>query len=186
LFDESADGFPAKITVTTEQGQLAATIQFGLDAEVLWSPDSNSFAVTGSLQSANGPFQTDVFAIHGDQLERVSISRLITLTFGHPVKCGWPESPNVGAIRWVVPSQQILVAAEIVHHSNCDSFGTFKAYTVELAGPRILKTYNQLQTKRLFASDLGEELIQANDKCIRDPRSCYVPANHEEPAPDLH
>jgi hypothetical protein len=71
------------------------------------------------------------------------------------------------------------VAAEIMHHSNCDSFGTFKAYVVDLSGPRIVSTYDQLETKRLYRRDLGEELLQAKDNCIRDPKSCWVGANHK-------
>jgi hypothetical protein len=182
ILDENAEGFPSRVTVNAERNALTTTIRFGLSPEILWSPDSQAFAITGSSQGANGWYQSSVFYIRDKRLETVALSPTVVRAFGHPVKCGWPESPNVGAIRWLVPSQKILVAAEIIHHSNCDSFGTFKAYAVDLSGPRVERVYSQLEAKRLYGDDLGAELRQADDKCILDPRSCYVAANHQEPS----
>jgi hypothetical protein len=171
---------PASVIVQTQHGKLIEKIQFGLDTEVLWSPDSQAFTMTGSVEGANGRYETSVFYVREDHLEQVELTRLIAQVFGHPVKCGWPEFPNIVAVKWLNPSQQILVAAQILHHSNCDSFGTFKAYAVDLTRLSIIETFDQLETKRRFAKDLGSELLQANDNCIRDPRSCYVPSNHPE------
>lgn len=169
---------PAYIIAQTPHGKLVARIQFGLNTEVLWSPDSKAFTVTGSLQGANGLYETAVFLLRDNRVEKVELTPLITRAFGHPVKCGWPEAPNVAAIKWLIPSRLLLVAAEIIHHSNCDSFGTFKAYAVDITAPRIIKVYDQLETKKQFGSDLGPELLQADDKCIRNPPSCFVPFNH--------
>jgi hypothetical protein len=149
-----------------------------LNAEVLWSPDSKAFAVSGSGEGANGLYWVDVFVLKPDRLAVVPLTRVIQRAFGHPVKCGWPEDPNVVAVTWIEPSVKILVAAEIIHHSNCDSFGTFKAYEVDVTTGTITRTLNQLEAKRLYGKDLGEELSSAPDNCIRDPKSCYVGANH--------
>jgi len=180
--DDESEFHPALVSVKTPERKLVSKIQFGLDTEVLWSPDSKAFAVTGSIEGANGLYETAVFFLRKNRLESVSLTPLVTQAFGHPVKCGWPELPNVAALKWLVPSQQVLVTAEIIHHSNCDSFGTFKAYAVDLTGPRIIKIYDQLSTKKRFGSDLGCELLQADDKCIQDPVSCYLPGNHSRPS----
>ena len=164
----------------TENGRFTKKITFGLNAEVLWSPDSKAFSITGSCCGANGNYETDVFFVRKARLDRVRITPLAIRSFGHPVKCGWPEFPNVAAIKWIVASRELLVAAEIMHHSNCDSFGTFRAYLVDLAGPRLSKSYDQLEAKRLYMDDLGMELLQSDDKCIHDPKSCWVTANHME------
>ena len=182
LDNDKVEDFPAIVTVDTGQGQLTAKIRFGLNTEVLWSPDSMAFALTGSCCGANGQYQTDVFAVIDNRLVRERLTPLVERAFGHPVKCGWPEPPNVAAIKWLVPSKRLLIAAEIIHHSNCDSFGTFKAYAVDLSERRVYKQYDQLNAKRRFGIDLGEELLQADDKCIRDPNSCRVNFNH--PSPD--
>ena len=158
--------------------KLTARIFFGLNTEVLWSPDSKAFAVSGSSEGANGLYWTDVFLIEGERLVTIPLAPLIQRTFGHPVKCGWPEDPNVAAVTWTEASTRILLAAEIIHHSNCDSFGTFKAYEVHLPTKTVIKTYDQLETKKLFKPELGTELAGAPDNCVRNPKSCYVQANH--------
>jgi len=175
--NDSPGDFPARLIVDADGKQLTATFGFSLDAEIVWSPDSKAFSLTGSVRGANGQYTTDVFLIQSGKLVPIHLTEMVEREFGHPVKCGWPEQPNVAAVKWLVPSSQLLVAAEIMHHSNCDSFGTFKGYVVDLEEPRITKEYNQLQVKRLFRSDLGEELLQADDNCIRDPKSCRVTSN---------
>ena len=177
--DSNTTMHPAKVTMSTGRAHLSAGTDFGLDAEILWSPDSLAFSVTGSREGANGQYGTDVFLIHRDVLVKVELTRLLEEAFGHPVKCWWPEPPNVVAVRWLVASKKILVAAQIIHHSNCDSFGTFRTYEVDLAGPRIVAALDQLESKRLYGDDLGTELLDADDKCVRDPKSCWVNANHQ-------
>jgi hypothetical protein len=166
------------LIVEADGERLTATFGFALNAEIIWSPDSRAFSLTGSVQGANGQYRTDAVLIQPGRLVSLHLTDIIEKEFGHPVKYGWPELPNVAAIMWLAPSRQLLVACEIMHHSNCDSFGTFKAYAVDLGQePSIIKVYDQLQVKRLFRDDLGGELLQANDNCIRDPKSCRVASN---------
>jgi hypothetical protein len=173
----SPGDFPARLIVETGDEHLAASIGFSLNAEILWSPDSKSFAVTGSGRGGNGQYNVDVFLIRSHRLDRVPITNLVEKEFGHPVRCSWPESPNVGAITWLIPSSQILIAAEIAHHSVCDSFGTFKAYTIDVTNSQILKKWNQLEVKEVFHEKLGPELLQADDNCIRNPKACRLKSN---------
>jgi hypothetical protein len=157
---------------------LTVKIFFGLNTEVLWSPDSQAFAVSGSSEGANGQYWTEVFLVRSGRLDPLPLAEIVRNAFGHPVKCGWPEFPNIAAVTWIKASERILVSAEIIHHSNCDSFGTFKAYEIDIPSKKITKTYDQILAKRLFGDQLGEELSSAPDNCIRDPKSCYVGANH--------
>jgi hypothetical protein len=177
LLDDNADDFPTEVSVHTGKITLTSRIEFGLNAEVLWNADSSAFAVTGSSEGANGQYHTDVFIVRSNQLVRVRLTHLIEMAFGHPVRYGWPEVPNVAAIKWL-GSSRVLVAAEIIAHSNCDSFGTFKGFVVDVHGPRVLRKYDQLTVKRLYGPDLGVELRNANDSCIRNPESCFVSTNH--------
>lgn len=179
ILDDNAEDFPARITVNTGQDQLSATIRFGLATEILWSPDSRAFALTGSSGGANGQYETDVFYVQEKKLLKVELTTLVEKAFGHPVRCAWTESPNVAAIKWLIPSKELLVAAEIIHHSNCDSFGTFEAYVVNVPVPRVVKVLNQLEAKRMYHDDLGEELLQSDDICILHPDSCHVGSYHK-------
>jgi len=99
------------------------------------------------------------------------------------VKCGWSELPNVVAVKWLKGATTLLVAAQIIAHSNCDSFGTFTGFVVDAENLRVVKRYNQLEVKRLYGSGLGPELRDADDGCIRSPKSCFVATNHPELSP---
>jgi hypothetical protein len=150
----------------------------GVGSELLWSPDSRSFFVTTSDEGANGSYRLLIAEQFGGKFGSRDLSKLIYRAFGSPVRCGAPELPNVGGIKWLGESGNVLVAAEIVAHSNCDSNGTFKAYEVDPRTMRVMKSYGQLEAKHLFGDSLGVELRDAPDECIRDPRSCYVSTNH--------
>lgn len=81
-------------------------------------------------------------------------------------------------ITWLGSADHLLVAAEIVNHSNCDSFGTFQAYEIDVQQMKVLNRFGQLQAKQQFASSLGTELVDAPDECVHNPKSCYVRTNH--------
>ena len=183
LLDASPDSemFPAAdVVVRTPTATLKSRIRSGLGAQVLWSEDSKAFAITGSAEGGNGQFRTDVFYIRPGRLSPVPLTLLIERAFGHPVKCSWPEPPNVAAIKWLDTSRKLLVAAEIIGHTNCDSMGTFRGFVVDIASARVVRNYTQIEVKRLFGPDLAPGLRDANDKCILEPPSCYVSTNHLE------
>ncbi len=179
ILDDDAEDFPARVRVDTEQGQLSATVQFGLGTEVLWSPDSKAFAITGSCCGAGGQFETAVFYVLERKLVEVKLTGLVERAFGRPVKCAWPEPPNVVAVKWLIASKQLLVAAEIMGHTNCDSSGTFKAYAVNLDGPSVVKVLDQLEAKKQYHDDLGKYLLASDDVCILHPESCRVGSYHK-------
>src|SRR5262249_50101531 len=131
---------------------------------------------------AVGDYHLLVVDRFGGHLTMKDASKAIYAAFGHPVKCDAPEAPNVGGIKWLA-RHRILVAAEGLPHSICDSMGTFKAYALHPATMKVGRAYGQLEAKKLFGPDLGQELAAADDGCIREPRSCHVPTNHPEERP---
>jgi hypothetical protein len=144
----------------------------GVGIEIAWSPDSKAFFVTTSNAGRNGNYELTVYFVNGKKVTKRYVTPAILNAFGHPVKCDWEEDPNVAAVKWLNSSKRLIVAAEIVNHSNCDSYGTFRAYEVALPEVRIIKTYGQIESKRLFGKDIGWELKDAPDKCITHPKSC--------------
>lgn len=179
LNNDNADDFPALVLVRTQHAQYNARINFALNAEILWSPDSKAFTVSGSRDGAGGLYQTDVFQVGESGLTKIPMSKLVWQKFGHPVRCGWPESPNVGAVKWLGGSERLVVAAQIIGHSNCDSFSTFKAYEIEVSSKQIVGEYGQIEAKSKFSSSMGDWLKAAPDECIRNPKACRIAANHQ-------
>jgi hypothetical protein len=179
---ERDDEHAVTLNVAGRIGSSRVSIGPGVGSELLWAPDSRAFAVTTSDQGANGHFRTMVFAHGAKGLLVHDLSPLIVRAFGHPVKCGWLEEPNVAALKWLDGSSRLIVIGEIVAHSNCDSFGTFRAYEVDWQSMRIVRSYDQLTAKRRFGAAMGIELREASDQCIRRPRSCWVSTNHPDTA----
>ena len=176
---DNDNAFPAVLRVQVGEHRFERRFDFGLNVEILWSPDPNRFAITGSATGANEQYRTAIVAVTPSGLIWFDVTPIAEKAFGHPVKCGWPEVPNVGTVKWL-STTQLVVAAEIIDHSNCDSFGTFVAYSIRTGSNRVDGVYPQLEAKRRWGSDLGRELAKAPDGCIRNPKSCYVPANHPE------
>ena len=119
--NDEDEHFPATVIVTSGKSTFTGEIDFALNAEVLWSPDSKAFAVSGSKDGAGGLYLTDVFIVGESGLTKIPLSDVIWRAFGHPVRCGWPEDPNVGAVAWLKDATRLLVAAQIIGHTNCDS-----------------------------------------------------------------
>ena len=145
----------------------------GVDSELVWAPDQRRFFVTTSDDGNVGEFHLLVF----DGARMRDVGSLLIAAFGHPVKCAEAEPPNIAGIAWL-PNGHILAAAEIAPHSVCDSFGTFRAYEIEARGRKVYRSYGQIEAKRFFGQYLGSALRDADDRCVRDPKSCQVPANH--------
>lgn len=159
------------------QGRLgSATIDLGpgVGSELLWAPGSNALFITTSDQGANGSYRTLVIARFAGQLQSRDLTPLVVKSFGHPVRCVVPEGPNVGGVFWNPDSKSLIVAAEIVNHSNCDRAGTFRLFQVNPWTMTVPRSFGQLEAKRQFGSKLGMELSAASDECIRRPAKCRV------------
>jgi len=153
----------------------------GVGAELLWSPDSSRFALTWSDGGRLGGYSTTIFSVEGNGVTELPITPIVRQAFGHPVKCEIPEAPNVVPITWI-SADRILIAAQIVPHTICDSAGTFKAYEVDIKREKILNSFDQLEAKRLYGPRLGPALLSARDVCITHPADCELPQNHKKSA----
>src|SRR5579862_1723275 len=154
------------LDLSGETGSLHVDIGPGVGSEILWAPDSKALFVTTSDGGRNGLYRVLVIGEFQGRLEARDLTGIVYKAFGHPVKCDVPEPPNVGGIAWVGQAHHVLIAAEIVNHSICDSSGTFKGYDVDPASMQIVQRYGQLEVKRRFGAQLGFELADANDECV--------------------
>jgi hypothetical protein len=161
-------------------GKRAFTVNAGpgIGSELMWAPDSQAFFLTTSNEGRNGRFHILSYLIGAHGLRKIEVAPTIERVFGHPVKCGWPELPNVVGIGWNGSSRHLIVAAQVIRHTNCDSDGTFKVYDVLLPNVQVIHQYGQIEAKKRFAELLGPALKEARDECVTNPRSCEVPANH--------
>jgi hypothetical protein len=155
-------------------GESYPTIGWWVNGEAAWAPDSKAFFITYSDGGNVGTYHVKIFYVTDSGLRVVEpIPNGSTL---FQPRCFDLEQPNVGAIKWMGGgSGSLLIAIEVPPHSSCASMGTFEAFEIELPSGKVISHYNQLTTKKLFKSDLGDELLGADDSCIRKPQSCVPP-----------
>jgi len=163
--DKDPDGLHIGYRLHIGQKQFGARID-GFRTEVLWSPDSKSFAVNQTEGGRGIGQRAYVFYVKRNGLQRLDVSAPIEKTFGSPVKCEVPVPPNTAVIRWLDPNR-ILVVAEVVNVSICKCPGTFRTYELSIPNLKIIRRYTQSETKRRFSDVLGCELRDADDKCAQ-------------------
>jgi hypothetical protein len=164
---------PPTVTLAAN-GTSYSTIGYWVNGEAAWAPDSKAFFITYSDGGNVGQYHVKIFYVT-DSDPRVVEPIPDGSTLFQP-RCFGPEPPNVGAIKWMGGgSKSLLIAVEVPPHSSCASMGTFEAFEIELPSGKVISKYDQLTAKKLFKSDLGEELLGADDSCIRKSQSCVPP-----------
>ena len=166
--ESSREEEPVLLDLSGAIGRHHMRLVPGVGTEILWSPRGDALLVTTSGGGLNGIYDLIlVDRFHRTPRER-NLSAAVRERFGHPVRCDYPEPPNVAAIAWL-PNGNILAAAEIVHHSVCDSYGTFAAYEIDPTDLRIVRGYDQTEAKRRFGPLLGWELAEARTVASASP-----------------
>jgi hypothetical protein len=172
---KSASGDETHFVLVEAFGQeFPSTIGDSVNAEVGWSPDSAAFFLSYSDGGNIGTYHVQVFYVTVSGLRMIEPiedgRRLLT------PNCFEPEWANVAAIKWMrSDSSSLLIAAEVPPHSSCASMGTFRAFEIGLPDGRVLAEYDQIAAKKSFRRDLGVELRNADDTCIRTPERCVPP-----------
>jgi len=173
-----AAGGDPKIEVVLGGARLPVPYSSWPCPEALWSPGSSVFFLNYSSGGALGSFEVRAFYPSKEGVRVVDPTGAVRQDFlAHYPKCFSPETPNVAGVAWLSESR-LLVAAQVLPHSNCDAMGTFATYEVEVPSGRVLSKHGQLDSKRLFGRLLGPELQNANDECFKSSDACRIPALH--------
>ena len=106
----------------------------GVGSELLWRDDGRAFAVTTSDQGLNGAYRTIVVERRASGLKMADVTRAIYDAFGQPVRCDWPEAPNVAALAWDASDGSLIVAAQIIATRTATTTARFE-HTRSNLGP---------------------------------------------------
>ena len=148
--------------------------------EIGWSPTSALFFVTYSDGGTVGTYHVSVYRISAGQIGKIDLTEAVRRdSQRHYPKCDSPEEPNITGVAWSADSTKLLVAAQVLPHSNCDNMGTFSLYTVTVSNGRIIGRIPQLAAKASLYGVLGQELRAADDGCFSKVGSCWIPALHQ-------
>ncbi len=180
VFDLYFEGKPHEIQMTSPDKKSLLAVNYESDsAKMVITLKTRSRSFEWKAGVAVGA-EIGVYLLDGEEVKIINVTPVVLKVFGQPFKCDVPEPPNLAGIKWLKDSHLILVAAEVVNHSNCDSNGTFNLYAVSVPDLEIVRRYDQLEAKKSFRKDLGRELRPANDECIRHPKSCELEWNHRD------
>ncbi len=152
---------------------------------LMWSPYSPAAFVVYSDSGAMGGYHTLLITFDKGAVQVAEPTRQIGREFFDyfeklGLTCiGGRESDkkfgidiNFYPIRWF-DSSHALFAAEIVGHSICDCYGSFRGYKIELPSGKVVQAFDQARVKKEFGSNLGRSLVMApNNNWDRDPKSC--------------
>jgi hypothetical protein len=162
------------VSVRANGKEFPTKIGAWVNAEALWSPDSTAFFVTFSDGGNIGTYHLKVFYVSDSGLRVVEpIPKGRNLV--RP-RCFDAEYPNVAGVRWAAhDSSRILIAVQVPPHSSCASMGTFTAFEINPRDSKVIRKFDQLAAKKMFAEALGEELRNATDSCVLKPQTCVPP-----------
>lgn len=124
-------------------------------AEVLWSPDSQAFAVTASDGSAAGGWDISVFLFEHDRCNFYSLTDEAAERFQELHLCGGGERPNIGAVKWTKGSKQLLIAVEVPPASSCRDRGVYAGYLIEVPSGKVTRVYDRQQLGEEWGESLG-------------------------------
>jgi hypothetical protein len=148
--------------------------------EIAWSRSSDLFFASYSDGGAVGNYHVSAYRLSGGHMQKIDLTSAVRRDFlSRYPKCFSPEEPNIAGVAWSANSSKLLVAAEVLPHSNCDNMGTFSLYEVAVPGGKIVRRLSQLAAKASFNHLLGPELRAADDSCLTRAGSCRIPALHQ-------
>lgn len=147
--------------------------------EIGWSPASDTFFVNHSDGGAVGTYHVVVYRLSKGRLTEIRLAPALRLdVLDRYPKCFRPEEPNMLGIAWASDATRLLVAAQVLSHSNCDNMGTFGLYELAIPSGTMIRRFSQDEAKTLFHDLLGPELHAADDGCFSKPGSCSIPMLH--------
>jgi hypothetical protein len=180
LLDDPEEGYIQRIRVTV--GTRTFTLKpKGRGAEILWSPDSRWLAVTYTYCCSGFSPYLHVYDVSDSGVRDLNVEHALTTGFGKGIRCEKGTAAHqwalTAAVKWF-DSSRLLAAVQVPNVSVCDSMGVFELREMSVPNLSIRRRYGQLEAKRLFGNDLGGNLRDARDACVRDPKSCWVAAHH--------
>jgi hypothetical protein len=136
-------------------------------AEIGWAPDGKSFFVTSSDGGAAGTWEVSYFQLEYDRVTYTVISDDAVDLFLKDYPCASPLLPNVGLLKYVHGSSQVLLAVEAPLGSSCPDRDSLRGYIVEVPSGAVVSELDRARLLEEWPEALGSRF----DRLLRKPRS---------------
>jgi hypothetical protein len=156
-----------KVSLPSKESRLAINYSRATaNAELGWAPDSITFYLTQSENRAGVQgFYTGVYRIIGHRVSVLNVNAIVQREFNRHHKCvsydvdgkRYSEEADIGAVKWVNGSDQLLMVAETTYDSTCDR-GYFAGYLVSLSQGKVIQRYSARELMTQWNDVVGDRL----------------------------
>jgi hypothetical protein len=145
--------------------------------EIVWSPDSRSFALNWSDGGAVGGWHASVYSLdRDDYVVSHDVEGLVEpLARSFPI-CEATQSPNIGVAGWINDGKELLVVAEAPPHSVCANMGAVVGFRVSTVTWNVLERIPGERLVREWHAVIGDEVRSSHmEPACRDSKGLLVP-----------
>lgn len=125
-----------------------------LPAEIAWAPDSKAFVLTANEGGQDEAWYVTVYLLEYDRVNYYDVTAEAAGRFKERFACLANDQPNIGAIKWLKESKNLLLVAEVPARASCSEKNVCWGYVVEVPSGKVL---SELEPKKL-QDDWGEYL----------------------------
>ena len=125
-----------------------------LPAEIAWAPDSKAFVLTANEGGRDEAWYVTVYMFEYDRVNYYDVSSEAAGKFKERYACLADSEPNIGAIKWLKESKNLLILAEAPGSASCSDKSVRQGYIVEVPSGKVV---SELDMKKL-QDDWGEYL----------------------------
>lgn len=124
--------------------------------EVLWSPDSQRFALNVSDGGVVGGWFAKVYLIdESGGVNQIDIgSEVLRLANALP-RCEEREDANIGVVSWLDGGKELLLVAEVPPHSSCRNMGALQGFRVSASTGVVVEHISERQLRQKWNATLG-------------------------------
>ena len=124
--------------------------------EVLWSPDSQRFALNVSDGGVVGGWFAKVYWIdESGGVNQIDIgSEVLRLANSLP-RCEEREDANIGVVAWLDGGKELLLVAEVPPHSSCRNMGALQGFRVSATTGVVVEHISERQLRQKWNATLG-------------------------------
>jgi hypothetical protein len=124
--------------------------------EVLWAPDSRSFAINVSDGGLVGTWESYIYLIDdkGHPMP-LDIQQLIMPIANKILKCDPKEEANIGIAAWLNGSKDVLLIAEVPPHSSCQNMGAIIGFRISIESKKIIERISEVELRKNWRHALG-------------------------------
>jgi hypothetical protein len=134
--------------------------------EIVWAPNSMSFAVNTSEGGNVGTFETAIYTINKTlKIKRIKIDPKVHMHMMRFQRCDplEPERPNLGVSAWLANGSEILLVAEVPPHSSCKNMGALLGFRISATTGRLIDKIPEPVLRTKYKHLLGARFVGYRD-----------------------